>query len=290
MSLVLDPKEFRLFEGLRLNPRKSFAGRVRGERLTRKKGISIEFADYREYTEGDDLRHLDWNVLARLDTPVMRTYQDEEDLAIYLLLDLSPSMEFGDPTKLSQAKRLACALGFTAMAGGDAVLPRAVGPREAPTRPLRGRASYPRLAQWVEDHAAGARDGLAKSLRGFAATPGRAGVAILLSDGLDPEVQGGLNALAGRGHEVWFLQILSDVEIDPDLEGDLRLTDNEGGEAVEITANSYALKEYRRRLQEHNDMIAATVRRVGGRHALVRSGDGLDAIAKNVFRREGWLA
>ncbi|MEZ5163391.1 MAG: DUF58 domain-containing protein [Fimbriimonadaceae bacterium] len=95
-DLILSPREFRLLEGVRLNPRKSFLGRVRGERVTKRTGISIEFADYRDYTEGDDLRHLDWNVLARLDTPIVKTYQDEEDLAVHLLVDLSPSMNFGD--------------------------------------------------------------------------------------------------------------------------------------------------------------------------------------------------
>src|SRR5690348_18424364 len=109
-TLVLEPKEFRLLEGLRLNPRKSFGGKVRGERLTKKKGISIEFADYRDYAEGDDLRHLDWNVLARLDSPIMKTYRDEEDLAVHLLVDGSASMEFGEPTKLEGAKRIAAAM------------------------------------------------------------------------------------------------------------------------------------------------------------------------------------
>src|SRR5487761_2315929 len=94
-------------------------GRTRGERLTRKKGTSIEFADYREYSEGDDLWHLDWNVLARLDSTVMRTYQDEEDLAVHLVLDASPSMEFGEPAKAEVAKRLALAIAYVALNGGD---------------------------------------------------------------------------------------------------------------------------------------------------------------------------
>ena len=110
MSLILSPTEFRILEGMRLAPKRSFHGRIRGERLTRRKGISIEFADYRDYSEGDDLRHLDWNVLARLETPVMKTYQDEEDLAVYLVVDATGSMSFGEPSKLVFAKKLAAAL------------------------------------------------------------------------------------------------------------------------------------------------------------------------------------
>src|SRR5205814_89806 len=96
---LLSPAELRVFEQLRPNPRRTFGGQVRGERLTKTKGISIEFADYRDYAYGDDLRHLDWNVLARLEAPVIKTYQDELDLAVYLLLDCSRSMSFGDPSK-----------------------------------------------------------------------------------------------------------------------------------------------------------------------------------------------
>src|SRR3954462_1112722 len=130
VATVLESGDFRVLEGLRLLPRKSFGGRVRGERLTKKKGISIEFADYREYTDGDDLRHLDWNVLARLGVPVTKTYRDEEDLAVHVLIDTSPSMSFGEPCKLDCAKKYACALGFLGLAGGDAVYPRALGIRE----------------------------------------------------------------------------------------------------------------------------------------------------------------
>jgi len=292
VSLILEPREFRMLDGLRLNPRKSFSGRVRGERLTRKKGVSIEFADYREYSEGDDLRHLDWNVLARLDTPVMRTYQDEEDLAVHLLLDLSPSMDFGEPSKLQLARRLAGALGYVALNAGDAVMPRRVGFPQPPIAPLRGRASYPRLGRWTAESAPDGRAAvpLARALRDFANSSARTGVVLLLTDGLDPEVAPAVRALAGRGHEVLFLQILSDIELDPDLEGDLRLIDGEGGTVVELTANSYALKEYRRRLEEHNAGIREAVRRVGGRHALVRANEPLDSIVKNTLRRDGWFA
>jgi uncharacterized protein (DUF58 family) len=305
VAMVLEPREFRVLEGLRLNPRKSFPGRVRGERLTKKKGISIEFADYREYAEGDDLRHLDWNVLARLEHPIMKTYRDEEDLAVHLLLDASPSMDFGDPTKLMAASRLACAMGFVGLAGGDAVYPKLLGRKEMPIGALRGRSSYPRIASWAHAVArtespeiplptsngkASKAMGLATSLRTFINSSARPGLCVLLSDGLDPEAPAALRTLGGRGHEVLFLQILSDIELDPDLEGDLRLLDSESGSPVEITANSYALKEYRRRLEAHNQAIKDAVLRIGGRLAIVRPDQKLEDVLKNTLKREGWVA
>lgn len=291
MNLILAPRDFRLLDGVRLNPRKSFQGRVRGERLTKKKGISIEFADYREYTDGDDLRHLDWNVLARLDTPVMRTYQDEEDLAIHLLLDLSPSMDFGEPTKLEHAKRLAAAIGYIALNGGDAIYPRALGIRAQNPRPLRGRAGYPRLANWIEALKPPEQppESLSRALKAFAGSSARPGVVLILSDGLDPDAPNAIRALGGRGHEVWLLQLLSEIEVDPDLEGDLKLIDGEGGVPVEITANGMVLKEYRKRLQAHNAALADATRRAGGRYDLVVGDQPLEKVLKDILKRQGWV-
>ena len=290
-NLVLEPREFKLLDGLRLNPRKSFGVKVRGERLTKKKGISIEFADFREYAEGDDLRHLDWNVLARLDSPVMRTYRDEEDLAVHILLDGSASMSFGEPTKFSGAVRLACALGYVALCGGDAVVPRILGMREPNQSTLRGRSSFPRLVNWANqsrDQEA-AKDSLSTSIRQFVSSSTRTGLVCLFTDGLDPELPTSIRGLGGRGHEVLLLQILSDIELDPDLEGDLRLIDVELGTSCEITANGQVLKEYRRRLAAHNQELSDAVLRVGGRYALVHPQDSVEQLIQRVWKKQGWM-
>ena len=290
MNLILDSREFRLLDGLHLNPKKSFTGRVRGERLTKKKGISIEFSDYRDYAEGDDLRHLDWNVLARLDSPIMKTYRDEEDLAVHLLIDCSASMDFGEPTKFSAAKRIAAAIGYVALCGGDAVFPRLLGVRRPPMAALRSRSNFPRLVHVIQEATSEGQEGLSASVRSFAHASVRAGLAVVVSDGLDPEAATAIRVLGGRGHEVFFIQILSDIELDPDLEGDLRLLDAESGSPVEITANGMVLREYRDNLAKHNAAIREAVLRLGGRHALVRATDPLELTVKQVFRRQGWVA
>jgi len=291
LATSLDPRDLRVLEGLRLMPRKSFGGRVRGERLTSKKGISIEFADYREYTDGDDLRHLDWNVLARLNVPVTKTYRDEEDLAVHVLLDTSPSMQFGDPSKLECAKKYACALGLLGLVGGDAVYPRALSARERPMPALRGRSSFHRLAMWTDQLRENSENpiGLSASLRQFAGASARAGLVVLISDGLDPDAGTAVRIVGGRGHEVLFLQILSREELDPDLEGDLRLIDGEGGTPAEITANSSVLNEYRQRLEAHNSEIRDAVLRVGGRYALIRPDEPFDYVLSHTFKRQRWV-
>lgn len=288
---VLTPEELRLVERLRLQPRRAFGGRVRGERLTRAKGTSIEFSDYREYTEGDDLRHLDWSVLARLDQTIVKTYQDEEDLAVHLLVDDTASMTFGEPSKLNTAQRMACALGHIALMGGDAVFPRSLTGQGGSRGALRGRVSYPRLADWAQSLGPTSSSvNLAKGLRAFASSSARLGLVIVLSDGLDPDCQTALRAIAARGHEVWMLQILSRLETDPDLEGDLRLVDAETQSAVEITANRGTLRAYQENLRRHSETLADACRRGGGRHAQMLTETSLSGLVKNVWRREGWVA
>ncbi len=288
-ELVLDPREFRLLEGLRLNPRKTFSGRVRGERLTKKKGISIEFSDYRDYTEGDDLRHLDWNVLARLGTPIVKTYQDEEDLAVHLLVDGTGSMGFGTPSKADWALRVGCALGYVALCSGDAVYPRVLGSRKTPGQGLRGRAAYPRLVREMSQSVEGGID-LVGSLKLFLKSSARSGVVVLVSDGLDPELPSLLKSFAGKGHEVLMVQVLSPIETDPDLEGDLRLLDSESGGIREITANRLTFDVYKKNLAEHNARLSEVCTTYGGRYRLLSTEVGLDSVIRDVWKREGWVA
>ncbi|HEY3266224.1 MAG TPA: DUF58 domain-containing protein [Armatimonadota bacterium] len=283
----LSPSELRQLEPLRLASRRSFAGRVRGERLSRNKGISIEFADYRDYSDGDDLRHLDWAILARLDRAAIRTYQDEDDLAVYLALDASASMDFGEPSKFQHAARLAAAVGFIGLVGSDAVYPLALGHPAAPGRALRGRASHAALANWVSAWHPTGVNGLAASLTRFAAGSARPGMFFCISDGLDPAAPDALRALAARGHDVVMLQVLSEIELNPDLEGDLRLLDAETGEAVEITAHSQALRQYAENLAAHNQALEAAATRGGGRYLMSIVGEPLGLFMTRGLRRAG---
>lgn len=256
-----------------------------------RKGISIEFADYRDYTEGDDLRHLDWNVLARLQSPVIKTYRDEEDLAVYLLLDRSPSMEFGESLKIDFASKLALALGFVALMSGDAAYPCALPMRTAP-RVLRGRSSYPQLESWAKNANKDTKTGksLATSLRDFASSDHRPGLVILISDTLDEGLEIQLRVLTGRGHQVDVLQVLSPEEVEPDIEGDLRLLDAEDGLPREITANRQAVQTYQQNLANHTEVIRESVRRSGGRFLRVLTTEKLAEIINGPMRKEGWFA
>lgn len=289
----LAPAEMRLLEPLRFAPRRTFSGRVRGERLSRQKGVSLEFADFRDYTDGDDLRHLDWSVLARLERPTIRTYQDEDDLAVYVALDTSASMDFGDAatgTKFEHAARLAVALGFVGLMGQDAVQMIALGGggRAEPSRAFRGRAAYRPLTLWTGNQTPTGDRGLAQTLTRFAQTArARPGLFVLVSDGLDPDAPNALRAIGARGHELIFIQTLSEIDLNPDMDGDLRLLDAETGAPVEVTAHAETLRTYRANLDAHNKKLEAETLRVGGRFVRTVAGQPLAELVTHELRRAG---
>ena len=287
--MILTPRQFRFLESLRLTPRIRFAGSVRGERMTQARGISIEFSDFREYSEGDDLRHLDWNVLARLGHPVTKTYRDEEDLAIYVLLDCSMSMEFGTPSKLELGKQLAASMSYIGLNSGDGIYLRCLGAPVQLRQALRGRASYSKVDKILTEVEPLGQRGLGLELQSFASTTKRTGLTIILSDGLDPGVFASIASIAARGHEIWFIQILSEEELDPELEGDLRLIDSETKSTTDITFNLFTKREYEANLKAHSNRIEAEVNRLGGRFHQIHNSATLDSVVNHVWKKTGWV-
>lgn len=289
LTPLLDIRDVRVLERLRLKPRKSFTGRVRGERLSKEKGVSLEFKDYREYADGDDLRHLDWNVLARLGVPIVKTYQDEEDLPVYLLVDCSKSVDYGEPNKGYAVKRLAAAFGVVASRAGDSVMGVCLNDGVNRTRFLRGRRGTVQLMGWLESLRMEGVRPVSYHLRQAAKTMNRTGVAVILTDGMDQSLGGAMAQLMAAGHEIWVVQVLSPFELDPGIEGDLRLIDSESGAAVEITANGPTLAEYQKNLAAHNSGLEESVKRCGGRYALVGSDAGVSQVFGEIFKKGGWV-
>src|ERR1700722_2825021 len=147
---LLDPQFLARLEQLELVSRKIFLGLMKGERKSKRKGQSVEFADYRNYVIGDDLRHLDWNLYARLDRLFLRLFQEEEDLHFYVLIDNSLSMSFGTPSKLHYARQVAAALGFIGLVNLDRVMIEAFNDSLTQSLPaIRGRRSLWRLLDFL---------------------------------------------------------------------------------------------------------------------------------------------
>ncbi|MCS7187711.1 MAG: DUF58 domain-containing protein [Armatimonadota bacterium] len=283
---MLDAQLLARLERLRFKPRRIHTGTLRGERLSKQKGISIEFADFRPYAIGDDTRHLDWKILARLDRPIVKTYRDETELPVYLLLDTSISMQFGNPTKWQLATQLAAALGYIALCGGDALFTVALPQSDVKTVPLRGKGMFANLLRWLKGLSPEGR-GLAEGMQKFAHSDLPKGLAILLTDGLDENFPSALHQVVYRGHEILLLQILSDAELEPSIEGDLRLVDCETEDAVEITATLTIMREYQRRLTEFCQQLSDVCRRSGGWYLRLTSEASLQDVVFRHLRRMG---
>lgn len=242
---ILDATFLKKLERLSLASKRPFAGQMKGEKRSIKRGTSIEFADYREYAPGDDLRYVDWNTAARSDKMFLKLFVEEEDLYLALLLDSSKSMDFGSPRKLSYAIQVAAALGYIGLTNYDRVT---IQPYSASlSRPLptqRGKGGVLPFFSYLEKLEAGGTTSFSTSLHRFAATVRNKGVAVVISDFFDPKWQEGLKSLLARGFQVAVIHTLSEDEIKPTLLGDLRIIDSETGEAKEMSVNPQLLARY----------------------------------------------
>jgi uncharacterized protein (DUF58 family) len=247
---VFDEGFLRQLERLLLLLRAPVRGGLKGGRRSVKRGQSVEFADYRDYALGDDLRQLDWNVYARLEKLFVKLFVEEEDVTITILIDASTSMTAGRPEKLLFAKRAAAALGYIGLASEDRVAVSALGGRSSRRQtPLRGSGRVFRLLSNLSaiQPATGPTDLVAAARHAAAQLHGR-GVVVLMSDLLDPGADRVIRELAATRSELIILHVLSPDELDPPLEGDLRLVDVETGDGVDITADLATLDAYRSRL------------------------------------------
>ena len=247
---VFDEAFLRQLERLLLLMRSPVRGGLKGGRRSVKRGQSVEFADYRDYSLGDDLRQLDWNVYARLERLFVKLFVEEEDVTITLLIDASASMATGNPAKLLFAKRAAAALGYIGLASEDRVAVSALTGRIARRRAaMRGSGRVFRLLADLSsiESADGPTDIVAAARHAGAQLHGR-GVVILISDLLDPAADKVIRELAATGSELVILHVLSPDEIDPDLEGDLRLVDIETGDGIDVTVDLATIDAYKERL------------------------------------------
>jgi uncharacterized protein (DUF58 family) len=260
---VFDEEFLRRLERLAVLVRRPVRGGLKGGRRSVKRGQSVEFADYRDYSLGDDLRQLDWNIYARLEKLFVKLFIEEEDLTVALLVDVSASMAHGTPDKLVFAKRAAAALGYIALAAEDRVVLAALGGRTARRRAaLRGSGRAFRLLAELSaiTPAPGPTDLAAACRHALAQVTGR-GVLVLVSDLLDPGAEQALRDLAGTGSEVIVLHVLAPDELAPTLEGDLRLVDSETGATVDVTLDLAARERYAARVEAWRAELTALAAR-----------------------------
>jgi uncharacterized protein (DUF58 family) len=303
MPALLTPELLRRLEQFQLLAARRAKSSARGERRSRARGQSVEFADYRSYVPGDDFRYLDWNLYGRLERLFLKLYEEERELPVRIFLDASESMTFGEPHKFDFARQVAAAIGYVALCGFDRVsivpFPGAGNGLEKTSaelaalgalRSVRGRKSSMQFFQNISALTAAGSADLNESLRRGAIEARAAGLAVVLSDFLDPAgYEAGLTALVGRGFQVNAVQILAPEELAPTTFGDLRLVDSESGGLQEVSFGRYRMKAYQQTVQNFIQRLREFTTKRGINFFMAPSNMDLqDLLLKQLRKSEVW--
>lgn len=250
---LFDDEFQRKLDYLAVVSRKVFAGRMRAERRTKKSGSGVEFADHRDYQPGDDFRYLDWNIYQRFGRLLVRLYEEEEDLAIYFIVDQSRSMAFGDAQKFRYAKRVAAALAYVGLANLDRV--SIVATAENVTERMqetRGKARIFKVFRFLTELKAEGGTDLGDAMKTFVAQNKRRGLAVLISDLYDPAgFEKGLNVLRYNKFDPFVVHVTDPAEAKPKLAGDVLLYDCETGDEREVTVTAAVLQRFEKVYAEY---------------------------------------
>jgi uncharacterized protein (DUF58 family) len=263
-----------------------------GERVSRRRGSSAEFHEHRPYEPGDDLRRVDWLAFARSGQPVTKLFRAEEDAVVRIVLDASASLDFGTPSKLEAARRVAAAMGYLALASGQRAelwVARAKGEGRLPverTPARRGRAGVTGLLRDLSHVTASGTTDLSAPVRALVEHAPRPGLVVVVSDFLDAgPVTSALGLARASGHDLALVQILDATELDPELEGDLSLVDAESDQSVEVTADAAAIEAYLLRITGLIEEIRAFARRHGATYVRATSDESLLALVRRLVAR-----
>ena len=281
----------RKLDVLALAARNRAHGQLRGMHRSRRVGTGMVFADYRPYTEGDDIRHIDWGIYLRMDRLILRLFEEEADQPVYLFVDSSLSMDYGTPNKLDYARRLAGALAYVALLNHDRVnvctFAEALG-EALPTR--RGRNQAPQVFRFLERVQAKGRTSLGAALRRFFAGPRTRGRVVLISDFLDPAgLEEAVAVLRRFRHDVALMHVMSREEIDPQLPEEAVLVDAEEGSATEVEITPALLDAYRATFERHAQDIEGYCRKYGWGYARALTEVAIEDVVLKVLREEGLL-
>ncbi len=285
---LLSPQLLRKLEQAAIVSRHILVGRTKGERRSARRGSSVEFADFRSYHPGDDLRYLDWNAFARLQRLFLKLFVEEEDLHVYVLLDSSHSMDFGAPSKFTWSIQAAAALSYIALCSGDRVQAylHSAGAGDC-SRLFRGRGSAPELFEWLASRSAAGGTGLPEAVRWLRSTAPAPGLIFLLSDLLSPDWETALSQLAAGKGEVCLLHIFSQEDYQPAARGDLRLVDSETQQEREITMGASVLRRYLAERDAFLSSVRAACNRYGFSYLFALSNQSVeDVILKSLRQLE----
>lgn len=286
---LISPALMAKLEQMELVSRKIFRGRMKGERRSRRKGQSVEFADFRNYVAGDDLRFVDWNLYARLDKLFLKLFLEEEDLHFYTLIDVSASMQFGTPTKLHYAKQLAASLGYIGLCRSDRVKIEPLDGNKQNSAPVfRGRKSLWEMMKYLETLPTRSDVSLTEAVRSFCLRNSGKGILLLITDLMDKSgYQEALKYLVAQQMDVYLIHVLSQEEIDPDISGDLKLVDCEDADVAEISVSQRLIDRYRATLASFIEQARDFSSKRGIVYTMTSTERSVDRLVSRYLRQRG---
>ena len=252
---AFDSDFLKKLEYLYIVSKKIFAGRIKAERRSTRRGVSVEFADYRNYTAGDDFRYIDWNAFARLDELLLKLYEEREDLHIYFLVDASQSMTYGELPKLIYAKRVAAALAYIGLSNLDRIGITAFNTTDMNRLPTeRGKGKIFTVLNFLDQINGTGETDLESAFHNFVHMTKRRGLVVLISDLFDPKgFTAGLNMLKFQKHDLFVIHIIDEKEAEPNLLGDYHLVDVETDQLRPVTINENHIKRYQALFKKYCD-------------------------------------
>lgn len=291
-QIVFDSLFLKKLEYLYIVSKRLFRGQWKGERRSFQMGSSVEFKDYRNYVPGDDLRHLDWNIFKRLGKLLIKLYEEEEEHYIYLLIDVSRSMDFGVPNKLTYAKKVAAALAYIGLSNQDRVSLATFHQGVGEVMPfVRGKGQIFNVFEFLNRIQMGQETQINESLKKYIHQIKRRGIVILLSDLLDPDgYENGLKHFVYKKFDTYILQILDDQEIYPaKYSGDLKLIDSETGEVKEVAISKQLLVDYSAAFLEYCQEIRDFANSHNITYLRTSSSLPFEDLILQIFRKGGFL-
>jgi uncharacterized protein (DUF58 family) len=283
---LLDPVFMSRLDALDVLSRKILQGK-QGERRSKRRGQSVEFADHRPYVAGDDLRFVDWNVYGRLEQLFLKLFLEEQDLTVHIVADGSASMGFGEPSKELFIKKLTAALGYVSLVNNNRVTISFVADGVAiQLANMRGRSYLDQMAECLLTTGCDGLSNFDDACRQLAAGRIGSGVMIVLSDFLFKEgYDSGLRRLIGRQYDLYVIQVLCPQELSPNLSGELKLIDIEDADDAEITVSTALTKYYKRNLTAYCNELKDFCTSRGAVYVLANSADSVESLVLNYLRR-----
>lgn len=287
MSVLLDPAFLGELEALRRRLEIKARSGAAGDSASRRRGGSAEFQDHRPYSPGDDLRRVDWAVYARTGEPVIKLFRMEEDALVRVLVDTSKSLGHGEPSKLDTARRMAAAIGYMALAGGQRAQVIGIGEGvRALGRRGRGRGALAAFLRNLETLEPSGGTDLARAIDGVVSSSPRPGMVVVLSDFLDPgPVIGALARARTAGNDLALVQVCTPDEVEPTFEGDWSLEDAETGATIDVTMDAAALEAYVLRFTGLCEELRSFARRHDASYVRVRTDESLEPAVRRFVAR-----